>query len=99
MLKSHPTKAKVGRSVAKPACVPVREGMEPGGTSLQAVSLNPEICLVVVIRITSGTSEGKPTLSTQRKAAVQTGRETGAPAGHHRGLESRACTQGDNSGT
>ena len=69
MLKSHPTKAKAGRSVAKPACVPVREGAKPGGTSLQAVLLNPEICMVVVSRITSKASEGKPTHSTQRKAA------------------------------
>jgi hypothetical protein len=47
-----PDQSPVGRSVAKPACVSVREGTKPGKASLQAVLLNPEICIVVVNRIT-----------------------------------------------
>ncbi len=42
-----PDQSPADRSVAKPACVSVREGAKPGGASLQAVSLSPEICIVV----------------------------------------------------
>ena len=47
--------------------------MEPGGASMQAVLLSPEIRIVVVILITSGALEGKPTLWNERKAAVLEG--------------------------
>ena len=47
-----PDQSPASRSVAKPACVSVRGGTKPGGASLQVVLLNPEICIVVVNRIT-----------------------------------------------
>ena len=75
--------------------------MEPGAASMQAVLLSPEIGIVVVIRITSGASEGKPTEWNGRKAAVLKalwrvdGTPPGLRAGHvYKGITrelGRAC--------
>jgi len=71
--------------------------MEPGRASMQAVLLNLEICIVVVVMITSGALEGKPTLSNERKAAALKAlwRADRTPSGS----EIMACVQRDNSGT
>jgi hypothetical protein len=95
---SSPSRSKPSRQVgSKPACVIVRRGMEPGAASMQAVLLSPEICIVVVRRIISGTVERKPTHSMQRKAAVLKAiwRADRTPPGS----ESGACMHRDNSGT
>jgi hypothetical protein len=58
----------------------------PGVVSVQAVLLNPEIPIVVVREDNFPTRrEGKPTLSTQRKAGVQSYAKA-STEGHHRGL-------------
>jgi hypothetical protein len=47
--KASPTGLKCSLQVrSEPACVPVTEGMKPGVAKMQAVLLNPEICIVVV---------------------------------------------------
>ena len=85
--KASPTGPKLSQQVrSEPACVPATEGMEPGVVRVQAVRLNPEICIVVVdednlpIR-----GERKPTPCSERKAAVLSC-DMASREGHHRGL-------------
>ncbi len=85
--KASPTGPKPSQQVrSEPACIPVTGCMEPGVASVQAVGLNPEICIVVVERIIFP-PEGKESRRCfmQRKAAVLSCvRASGE--GHHRGL-------------
>jgi hypothetical protein len=59
--------------------------MEPGVARVQAVLLNPEICIVVVEEDTLPTRERKPTPFSERKAAVLS-HDMASVIGHHRGL-------------
>ena len=85
--KASPTGPKLSRQVrSEPACVPVTGCTKPGVVSVQAVRLNPEICIVVVDKnnlLTRG--ERKPTYWMYRKAAVLS-RVMASGRGHHRGL-------------
>jgi hypothetical protein len=75
-----PDQSQAGRSVAKPACVSVRGGTKPGGASLQAVLLNPEICIVVASRITpkhrSQSRRIEPTEGSSPRSAMASERDT-----------------------
>jgi hypothetical protein len=62
--------------------------MEPGVASVQAVALNPEICIIVVHKDNlPARGERKPTPCIYRKAAVLS-RVMASGEGHHRGLRS-----------
>jgi len=76
----------------KPACVSVREGTKPGGASLQAVLLNPEICIVVDNRITFKVPEEKPTYG--RSGRQQSPERYGERTGHHRDLRAGHAYKG-----
>ena len=84
--KSGRTKAQAKQVRSEPACVSVMRGMEPGVARVQAVRLNPEICIVVVRKdnLLSRRKE-KPTYCMHRKAAVLS-YVMASKKGHHRGL-------------
>ena len=86
--KASPTGPKLSQQVrSEPACVPATEGMEPGVVRVQAVRLNPDICIVVVDEdsFPSFRGKGKPTPCSERKAAVLSC-DMASREGHHRGL-------------
>ncbi len=59
---------------------------------MQAALLNPEICIVVVSRITSKASEGKPTYG--RSGRQQSPERYGERKGHHRDLRAGHAHKG-----
>jgi len=85
--KASPTGPKLSRQVrSEPACIPVTGCAEPGVARVQAVELNPEICIVVVQEDNLPIPrKGKPTPCSQRKAAVLS-YDMASEGGHHRGL-------------
>ena len=96
---SSPFRQKPSRQVgSKPACVLVRGGMKPGAASIQAVLLNSEICIVVVIRITSGVL-GENADDVEQAEGSSSDRDKANRLDTTGVYKIRACIQRDNSGT
>ena len=98
--RASPTGLKPSQQVRnEPACVSVMRGAEPGVVRVQAVRLNPEICIVVDRKDNLLTREKrKPTLWNGWKAAVPS-YATASRRGHHRGLRVGHILIGVTSGT
>ena len=92
-----PDQRLASRSVGNSTCHPSNGRTKLEGTSRQAASLSPEICKVVDRRIAAAVSRSKPTVCSDRKAAVLSAiwqvRRTPP------GSESGACLHRGSSGT
>src|SRR5215831_10285770 len=92
-----PDESLASRSAVNSTCTPSNGRTKLEGTRMQAASLSPEICRVVVRRIASAGSRPKPTVCSDRKAAVLEAirRVYRTPPGS----ESGACLHRGDSGT
>jgi len=72
--------------------------MEPGGASMQAVLLSPEICIVVVTLDNLQNIGGKADV-VERTEGSSPDLVNGDPGRTPPGSENRACRHRDNSGT